>query len=275
MVKRLEFVNDVSFKHLNENPVEGILSCGFMPKEPEVKSHNFMYYGGFIILSGKGRYIDRDGNSQVIGVGDFVQRQPGVVHTTTVEEGEPWLEFFVCFGSKLYESLTDMGIVSAEPVLHTSLTQETVKRCELLLYNFKSAFDRDVSGLLLQVQTFMFHMNALAREKRRLGYRDEMVDRICEELGSGFDRKVDGRQIAERYQIGYENLRKIFHSQTGTSLHQYRIMKRTNEAKRLLCYRELTLREISDMLGYTDQYAFSNQFKKITGMSPKVFRKSL
>ncbi len=34
----------------------------------------------------------------------------------------------------------------------------------------------------------------------------------------------------------------------------------------------LTIAEIAVKLGFYDAYAFSNQFKKIVGVSPKVFR---
>ena len=45
------------------------------------------------------------------------------------------------------------------------------------------------------------------------------------------------------------------------------------EAKRLLYYTELSIKEISNQLGYTDHSYFSRFFRKATGMSASYFRK--
>ena len=45
------------------------------------------------------------------------------------------------------------------------------------------------------------------------------------------------------------------------------------EAKRLLYHSDLTVKEISHALGYTDHSYFSRLFTKITGISALTFRK--
>lgn len=275
MIEELRNIHDVSFKHLNSDPVEGILSCGFLPKTQEVKIHNFSYYGGFLILSGSGSYTDINGVEREIGVGDFVQRQPGVKHTTKVYQGQPWLEFYVCFGRKIYETLTEINLISKEPIIHIKLNKEVLKRCEILLYEYKTTSEKDKSQLLLATQSFIFYINELSEEAGRLDVTKQMIEDICERLATDFEEKIEIRELAKRYQIGYESLRKLFKKNVGTSIYHYRVMKRINEVKRLLCYPEMTLKQIADQVGFTDQYALSNQFKKITGMSPKAFRQQL
>ena len=46
------------------------------------------------------------------------------------------------------------------------------------------------------------------------------------------------------------------------------------EAKRLLYYSDLTVKEVAFALGYDDHAYFSRLFSKVTGMSPGSFRKS-
>jgi AraC-like DNA-binding protein len=70
-------------------------------------------------------------------------------------------------------------------------------------------------------------------------------------------------------QVMNEKLNKSFFELLGT----YRI----EEAKRLLAddkMNNLTVEEISEMVGYNSKTAFNNTFKKITGKTPSEFRKS-
>jgi YesN/AraC family two-component response regulator len=71
-------------------------------------------------------------------------------------------------------------------------------------------------------------------------------------------------------QVMNEKLNKSFFELLGT----YRI----GEAKRLLSDNKknnLTVEEISEMVGYNSKTAFNNAFKKITGKTPSEFRKSV
>ncbi|GAE64779.1 helix-turn-helix domain-containing protein [Chryseobacterium indologenes] len=48
-----------------------------------------------------------------------------------------------------------------------------------------------------------------------------------------------------------------------------------SEAKRLLLYEKLTIKEIAYQLGFNDPFYFSNFFKKHTSLSPKDYQKNL
>ena len=46
------------------------------------------------------------------------------------------------------------------------------------------------------------------------------------------------------------------------------------EAKRMLLKTDMTVKEIASALYYSDQFYFSQQFKRITGYSPSEYRRS-
>lgn len=267
-----KFVHDVVYTTLNDNAVESVVSCGFLPKEPESRRHNFIYYGGFLVISGSGSYIDADGQSTLISKGDFVQRRPGVAHTTTVDVGEPWVEFYVCFGPLLYETLVSIGVLDDQNILHVGLTKDLLTRCETLLFSFKNCKSSDKSRLLAEVQDFMLYINRKAMQDMTSDDYEHMIEKVCEVLSKDFHRPLDLKTMAATFQMSYENLRKIFKRQTGKSLHQFRILKKIDMAKRLLMNLQLSIKSIANDLGYSDQYAFSMQFKQHTGVSPKAFR---
>ena len=75
-------------------------------------------------------------------------------------------------------------------------------------------------------------------------------------------------------EIGYDYsyLSRLFSSTEGITIEKYIINQKIEKAKELLVYNELSLKEISYMLGYSSVQHLSNQFKKVTGLSPTHFK---
>ena len=59
----------------------------------------------------------------------------------------------------------------------------------------------------------------------------------------------------------------------GQSFGEFQAYLRTQEAKRLLRYTDISLSEIAGMLGFSSQAYFHSFFKKAVGMTPSEFRK--
>lgn len=57
------------------------------------------------------------------------------------------------------------------------------------------------------------------------------------------------------------------------TIEKFVIAQRIDRVKELLVYDELTLGQIAFQLGYTSTAHLSNQFKKITGLTPTYFKK--
>lgn len=258
---------------MNHESIEGMVSCGFLTKKKEKRLHHFIYYGGFLVLSGRGRYISQDGQEWELAPGDFVQRRPGVKHTTIVEGNEPWLEFYVCMGPLMYRTLGEMGMINTtDPILKTKVSPMMLHQCIQLLTRFKQATEKEVKHLLINIQSFLFHVNSLHQKLNITSHEDRCVELLCESLSHCFDKKIDLKKEAKNYNMSYEKLRKLFKDKIGVSPHQYFITKRINEAQSMLHDPSLSIAEIAAKLGFYDAYAFSNQFKKIVGISPKQFR---
>ncbi|MGC3946317.1 MAG: AraC family transcriptional regulator [Chryseolinea sp.] len=71
----------------------------------------------------------------------------------------------------------------------------------------------------------------------------------------------------------YSYLSNLFSEVEGTTIEQYYILQKIEKSKELLVYGELTLSEIASELGYSSVAHLSNQFKKVTGLTPSHFKK--
>jgi len=79
--------------------------------------------------------------------------------------------------------------------------------------------------------------------------------------------------IAEKLHLDYGYLTNLFTKVKGETIQQYYIHHKIEKAKELIFYDEKTLTEIADILHYSSIAHFSNQFKKVTGVAPSVFKK--
>ncbi|RZJ65145.1 MAG: AraC family transcriptional regulator [Flavobacterium sp.] len=79
--------------------------------------------------------------------------------------------------------------------------------------------------------------------------------------------------LIEKLGFSYGYISGIFVSETFSSIEKYVIMLKTERAKRMIIEDELTLKDISERLGYSSVGHFSKQFKKTTGITISAFRK--
>jgi len=78
--------------------------------------------------------------------------------------------------------------------------------------------------------------------------------------------------ISEKLNHDYTYLSNIFSEVKGITIQQFIIEHKIERAKELLLYDELNLTEISYKLNYSSVAHLSNQFKKVTGLSPSHFK---
>lgn len=79
--------------------------------------------------------------------------------------------------------------------------------------------------------------------------------------------------ITDKLGHDYTYLANLFSEVTGTTIEHYIIAQKIERAKELLLYNELNLTEISYKLNYSSVAHLSNQFKKVTGLTPTFFKK--
>lgn len=78
--------------------------------------------------------------------------------------------------------------------------------------------------------------------------------------------------LSEKLNHDYTYLSNIFTEVKGITIQQFIITHKVERIKELIIYNELNLTEISYLLNYSSVAHLSNQFKKITGLSPSHFK---
>lgn len=118
----------------------------------------------------------------------------------------------------------------------------------------------------------------------QLGFEliDDKKSRIIEQIKSSIiqlvqQQDMDGRTnlsdwLSNKLHLEYNYLSHLFSEVEGTTIEKYFIAQKIEKVKELLVYDELSLSEIAFRLNYSSVAYLSNQFKKVTGLTPSHFK---
>ncbi|MDQ3192611.1 MAG: AraC family transcriptional regulator [Bacteroidota bacterium] len=78
--------------------------------------------------------------------------------------------------------------------------------------------------------------------------------------------------LSEKLNYDYTYLANLFSEVQGTTIEQFIISHKIERIKELMNYGELNITEIAWKMNYSSVAHLSNQFKKVTGLSPSHFK---
>ena len=96
----------------------------------------------------------------------------------------------------------------------------------------------------------------------------ETIDYIYAHLGE----RITVDELAKAINISPTYLSRIFKQEVGVSVSEYIRQRKIDAAKNLLCYSRYELADIANMLSYSSQSHFIQQFRAAVGMTPKAYR---
>jgi AraC-like DNA-binding protein len=95
----------------------------------------------------------------------------------------------------------------------------------------------------------------------------EMIHHTNEELKINFSNF-----LSEKMDHNYSYLASLFSEVQGITIEQFIILHKVERIKELIIYNELNITEIAWKMNYSSVAHLSNQFKKVTGLSPSHFK---
>ena len=126
--------------------------------------------------------------------------------------------------------------------------------------------------------------DALVSSLKPLGFQviDDKKSRMIEQIKNVIinlvhyednDAKTNLSDIlSKKLNHDYNYLSSLFSEVESTTIEKYFIAQKIEKVKELLVYDELSLSEIAFRLNYSSVAYLSNQFKKVTGLTPSHFK---
>lgn len=108
------------------------------------------------------------------------------------------------------------------------------------------------------------------RDNRTLTHAQ--LQRAVDYINTHLDRDLSLEKIASVINISPTYFASLFKHATGMSPHQYVIQQRVERAKLLLAKTDLAIADIALQVGFSSQSHLTQQFKRLTSMTPKQIR---
>lgn len=101
---------------------------------------------------------------------------------------------------------------------------------------------------------------------------DALFLHFLEAVRNNFEQNYPLSQLAKMLHTTEVKLNELAKFHTGKTAQNVIYGLITSEAKRLLTYGDLSVKEVAYKLGFNDPFYFSNFFKKQTKLSPKLYK---
>lgn len=101
-----------------------------------------------------------------------------------------------------------------------------------------------------------------------------VIPEIVHYIEENYQKEITLQDIADHFYLSREHISRKFKQALGENLSDYLGKIRMDKARILLQNPALTICQIAEMTGYTDEKYFSKVFKKHVGVSPNHYRKS-
>lgn len=100
-----------------------------------------------------------------------------------------------------------------------------------------------------------------------------VINKITSYVENNYQEQIHLSAIAEKLHLNYSYLSSYFNNHAKESFTDYVNKVRISKAKELLVDPNISISEISELVGYSDQSYFGKVFKKATGFTPSTYRK--
>ncbi|EET62294.1 transcriptional regulator, AraC family [Marvinbryantia formatexigens DSM 14469] len=201
---------------------------------------------------------------------DFILIPPMVTHLLYESKYATFDNYVIWFGMKDQHPFTDKIIK-----LH-DYDGEVQFLCSQIYKTYMASGMEKAELINLYLKAVLYHMRdgVILNTRRQLDDTHDLTEQVLKYISENiFRQRLSVKAVADRFSISPEHLSRKFKKDTGENLIQYMNELRIAEAKRLLESQNLTIKEISAGLFYTDPFYFSKSFKKLTGCSPSEYRK--
>ncbi|MES2332112.1 MAG: helix-turn-helix domain-containing protein [Bacteroidota bacterium] len=145
----------------------------------------------------------------------------------------------------------------------------------LMIYLVEKYYDRQTAifcSKVFQIEMDRKSQSAFTIFSGQKQHGDEMVVKAQAHLENNLQEKISMEDLSSRFAVGRRNFDRRFIKATGNTPVEYAQKVKVESAKKAFETTRKTINEVMYEVGYSDNKAFREVFKKITGMSPLEYK---
>lgn len=215
---------------------------------------------------GAGWILDRNGRTR-IGPGTVVLRVPGVEQQVIHDAAPRYAKAYVSLSEAKGAALVALGLIDPAQTCWqcADLDRALAMHARVMRECNRSPRPRGI-GLWRRILEWLEAMAPPARI-------DDALSRAAERLGADMPGQIDLRRLAADCGMPYNTFRRQFRERFGHAPAAWRLHERMRHAGALLA--DHRVGEVAEQLGYATPFAFSAQFRRSTGQSPRSWQRRL
>jgi AraC family transcriptional regulator, arabinose operon regulatory protein len=215
------------------------------------------------VLSGQGELCTTD-RSWPLLPGDCFILRPGGVYVGSHDPNHPLLVVHIHFdpvGAPLefHRRLTNIGFIR-EVLTRSVFGYREGRQEEAILW---------LDAALTEIQNQERHADRTGSDDGR----GEKINTICHRIYEDPSAPYRVEKLAQAVGLSADHFTRLFRKLRGVTPREYILQARIESAQNLLLSSNHSIGRIAEILGYSDVYFFSRQFKEKVGVSPSAFRK--
>ena len=274
----VKYDNKITMEDLSETSTE--ITLVHVGKEACKPYHAFSgirdEYILHFILSGNGFYsVNKKTWSLSAGQMFLIYPEEPVVYCA--DKTNPWTYIWIGFkGLGANTVIKNCGFSKNNPVLPAPALEEYIGCIDDLFdhnsMSFSNGLYRESSLLRLFAILANHHADPALRDTQQEYSDNAYINSAIDYINKMYMQNISVSEIADSIGISRAYLNHIFQQEFNVSVQNYLIDFRMNKSANLLASTTLSIKEISNQVGYNDPLVFSKAFKKKFEMSPKSYR---
>lgn len=235
-------------------------------------------YKMVFVISGRG-YLKLGGHRpEQINAGDMFVLHPKEKHHYYADAENPWELMWISFNGTLAETLLqNVGINKNTHILQNILThsiQRTVQTIINALGDTEDTHRLCATGQLYMLFAYLKQTTEVHQKRSEALKQDSCVWRAIRFIEQNYYLDINVDMLCEHVNYSRSYLSRTFKTETDMTIPEYINRIRVQNAITLLKTSQMPVKEISVSVGMKDSFYFSKLFKKITGETPREYRKN-
>lgn len=238
------------------------------------KMHRHTYFELHIVLNGSAEYGFSANSTVYVPSGSALLIPPGIKHIVQ-NHSEDVFKFSVTFSpesdSKLYHA------IFKDNYILFPVDNKIIRAIESIFAEKEknSAFsDIIIKGRLIEIYSALPGASQIPSETKPVHASDIRLENALRYIEDNISANLTCGEIASHCGISTKQLSRIFEKHIGKPPLEYIHSEKFRTAKNLLTGSDLSIREISEKLGFANEYYFNTFFTRQCGIPPGHFRKN-
>ncbi len=248
----------------------GHLKAGF---EHRIQRETYPGHEMILCLSGRG-WVQVAGKKHEVAADDLVWVNCHHPHAYGAIIKEPWEVYWLRIEGRPLDRVAQLLEIRSQPVLKSLDARAAALEFERACRHMTGTRPSDAALVNASVTALI----ALAFEARLSDpgmIRPELpmpVQKALEKMRLYFHQPIRVAELAQLAGMSESHFSRQFKTAIGTSPIDWLRRERINQAKHRLIESDDPVKEIARQVGYSDQFFFSKDFKKMTKLTPTQFR---